>query len=128
MNTGDILRLHMKILEDTNLSFEQKVALFDEVRKVMPAEQNRWTLRWIIWFLGAAVISAPLYALVQFVAFHWGTPVSMPTGTTLSDIRDIPAALLSIASTALGALATFLTHYVRAARGGSASSSEPTSP
>ena len=94
-----LLQLHLKILEDPNLDFEQKKAMLNELRKLMPPHQNRWILRYIILALALVVLSIPVYA---FTLLRLDPPGA-----------QFPEALLSIGSTALGALATFLTHYTQ---------------
>jgi hypothetical protein len=46
-----------KVLTDSTLTNEQKVALIDELRKNNPVAFDRWAPRVAIWILGIAVIT-----------------------------------------------------------------------
>lgn len=79
------------VLNDPNLSPEQKVMLIDEVRKSTPAS-DRWTSRYAIYSLAAIV----LIALVGVITLG------------MSD-KYIPDGLVAIGSAAVGGLAGLLT-------------------
>ena len=72
--------------------------MFNEIRKLMSPDQNRWNFRYVIVPLALVALSVPIYAFT--LIFN-------------SLTVDIPEALLSLGSTALGALAGFLTHYTQ---------------
>jgi len=84
-----LFELHKAVLKDETLSFWKKRSLLNELRKTMPAEQNRWNFRWIVWTLALIALSVPAWLAC--------------TGKS-----EIPQGLLSLASTALGALAAFV--------------------
>ena len=94
---GDQLRLHIKILEDGSLNFDEKIKMLNEVRKIIPPDQNRWNFRYAILPLVFVALTTPVYA---FFSLCCENPKV-----------DIPAELLSLSSTALGAIAAFLTSY-----------------
>jgi hypothetical protein len=84
-----LFELHKAVLTDPNLNFWKKRWLLNELRKTIPAEQNRWNFRWIVWTLAVVALSVPAWVA-------W------------SGKSHIPEGLLSLASTAVGALAAFL--------------------
>lgn len=94
---SDLFKLHTKILEDSSLTFEQKKEMFNEIRKIMPPSQNRWHFRYAILPLAIVALSVPAYAFIMM--FYTNQSAS------------IPDALLSLGSTALGAIAAFLTNH-----------------
>lgn len=94
---SDQLKLHKMVLEDTTLSFEQKKEMLNEIRKIMPADQNRWNFRYAILPLAITALSAPAYTLIALICDKPNT--------------ETPEVLLTLSSTALGAIAAFLTGY-----------------
>lgn len=93
----ELIELHKKVLDDNSLNFEQKKEMLDEIRKMIPPDQNRWNFRYAIMPLAVIALATPAYALIA--AIRHTSPI------------DIPEALLSLSSTAIGALAAFLTGY-----------------
>lgn len=91
----DLFELHRKVLEDSSLTFQQKLEMFNEIRKLMPPSQNRWNFRYAILPLAITTLAVPIYSLAAL---------------SLNIQFDIPEALLSLSSTALGAIAAFLTN------------------
>ena len=84
----DIFDLYGKVI-DGSYPITEKEKMFNEIRKLMPPEDNRWNFRYVIIPLTLVVFSVPVYL------FFFNT-------------ADMPEALLSLASTALGALAAYL--------------------
>jgi hypothetical protein len=80
------------VVTDPKLEWEQKQKLIDELRKTGPVS-DRWTFRWAIWILGAAVILTIVALWVLTAAGH----------------TDIPDGLVAIGSSAAGGLAGLLT-------------------
>lgn len=78
------------VLADPKLEFEQKKVLIDELRKGNVSD--RWTFRWAIWILGAAVLLT--------ICAIWALS---------SGMYDIPDGLVAIGSAAAGGLAGLLT-------------------
>jgi hypothetical protein len=72
---------------------EDKRVLLHELGRQGPATNNRWTVRGVAISVGLIALAAPAYLLI----FH------APSGS------EAPQALISLSSTALGALAGFLT-------------------
>lgn len=89
-----IFELHKLVLADGALSVRKKRCLLNEIRKVIPGEQNRWNFRWIVWTLALMALSVPAW-------------LAWTRGST------IPPGLLSLASAAVGALAAFLAPHAR---------------
>ena len=73
----------------------EKQKIISELRKALPTD--RWTFRWVIWGL-IVVVLIP----VAGVFLIWLIKGSI-------DVNSIPQGLISLASTALGALAAFIT-------------------
>ena len=69
--------------------------LLNEIRKLAPPEGNRWNFRYIIFTLALVALSAPTWMIVR------------------GDLTR-PQGLLALASTAVGALAAFLSSYEKA--------------
>lgn len=86
-NYYELIRI---VLTDPKLEWEQKKVLIDELRKGNVSD--RWTFRWAIWILGAAVLLT--------IAALWGLS---------SGKYDIPDGLVAIGSAAAGGLAGLLT-------------------
>lgn len=78
------------VLTDPKLEWEQKKVLIDELRKGNVSD--RWTFRWAIWILGAAVLLT--------IGALWGLS---------SGMYHIPEGLVAIGSAAAGGLAGLLT-------------------
>src|SRR5262245_26159216 len=85
-----IFDLYGKVLADKELPPEKKEEMFNEIRKITSPIDNRWNFRWVIFALALVALAVPVYALSHGDA-------------------KIPDALLSIAATAIGALAGLLT-------------------
>lgn len=73
-----------------NYSIEEKTQLIDEIRKARPPLADRWLYRWVIWFLGAAV-------MITLLLGYWVITSDKPT--------EIPSGILALGSAAVGALA-----------------------
>lgn len=96
---NDIFALYEKVLDDPKLdTVEKKKEMFNEIRKLMSPEQNRWNFRYAILPLAFIGLSVPIYAILQI---FFGKEIA------------IPEALLSLASTAVGALAGFIAQYAQ---------------
>jgi len=78
----------MRVLEDEKLTYEQKVRLLDEVRKLGDPTENRWNIWYVLFALIALAISVPVAAV-----YFGGT---------------IPEPVVALGSASVGALATFL--------------------
>jgi hypothetical protein len=111
----ELFDLYIKVLDDQTLNFKQKRQMLNEVRKVMSPEQNRWNFRYVILPLALVALSVLIYAVV-LLGFRGAGP-SFP---------EIPAPLLSVGSTAVGALAGFLTHHTQPRSGSSSAPVTPT--
>ena len=85
-----IFDLYTKVLEDKELPPEKKEEMFNEIRKITSPIDNRWNFRYVIFALALVALAVPAFALWRADA-------------------QIPDALLSIAATAIGALAGLLT-------------------
>jgi hypothetical protein len=86
---ADIVALYRAIIE-SNLQLSDKKEFLNEVRKLRPASENRWNFRWVMIALALIAISSPLALITQAV-------------------KEIPAGMLALSSTAVGALAAFIT-------------------
>lgn len=86
-NYYELIRI---VLTDPKLEWEQKKVLIDELRKGNVSD--RWTFRWAIWILGAAVLLT--------IAALWALS---------SGAYNIPDGLVAIGSAAAGGLAGLLT-------------------
>lgn len=91
--SSEVVKIYRDIIEDEKLELEQKKELLSEVRKIISPDENRWNFRFVIWTLALVALSVPVWAM-------WKS-------------ADIPQALLSLSSTAVGALAGFLSLYAR---------------
>ena len=76
-------------------TMDEKKQLIDELRKALPSD--RWTFRYVIWGLIAIVIIPTLGVFIL-----WAVKGDL-------DASKIPQGLISLASTALGALAAYIT-------------------
>lgn len=77
----------------SNMQPEEKRLLVREINRHGPASRNRWTMRGVIFCLCLVALTAPVYIVALHV--HSGS--------------ELPQALVSLSSTALGALAGLLT-------------------
>ena len=91
MDENKISTLYTLVINDKEVSMEDKKVLLDEIRKLKPASENRWNFRYIIWALAIVALVSPLTVLVH------GYTASFPEG------------VLALSSTAVGALAAFIT-------------------
>ena len=98
----NLFELHKMVLAK-NLSVGNTKRLFNELRKTIPGEQNRWNFRWIVWTLALVALSVPVWFAY---ALH----------ANIGDSK-IPDGLLSLASAAVGALAAFVSPHTQAERG-----------
>lgn len=96
---NDIVELCRQIVSNKDTSLKEKKALLNEIRKLLPASENRWNFRWVMFGLSLVALSAPLiYILGNKFGFAPG---------------DIPEGLLALSSTSVGALAAFITSSVK---------------
>ena len=95
-----LIELHRVVLSDSGLSVRQRRALLNDIRKLIPPDQNRWNLRWVIFPLALIGLSLPAVFAIH-VVYLGQFPEKVPEG------------LVSLASAAVGALAGFLTPYIR---------------
>ncbi len=83
-----------KVAIAPDIPVADKVKLIDELRKGMPAINDRWTVRYIVLGLIAiAVIPIAFFSL----------------GTVFFKTDSVPDSIVAITSAAIGALATYLT-------------------
>lgn len=87
----EVIALYKSICENNSLDIGTKQVLLDEIRKLKPASENRWNFRYVIWALAIVALASPLTMLL--------------TQATI----EIPDGVLSLSSTAVGALAAFIT-------------------
>lgn len=92
---NEVSELYKSILEDKELDLEKKKELLDEIRKLKPASDNRWNFRYVIWALALVALSSPLVYVVH------------------GEIKDFPEGLMALSSTAVGALAAFITSSLK---------------
>ena len=90
---ADIVALYRAVIE-SNLPLSEKREYLDEVRKLAPASENRWNFRWVILALALIAISSPLALLTHMVS-------------------SIPEGMLGLSSTAVGALAAYITSALK---------------
>jgi hypothetical protein len=79
----------------SDASIEHRLKLIEELRKSLPTD--RWTFRWVIWGLGLVVVFPVVVICIKYFLAEG------------FDAANIPQAVVSLASTALGALAAYLT-------------------
>jgi hypothetical protein len=94
--TKEVTALYELVLRSGRPVCEQK-KLLNEVRKLLPAEGNRWNFRYVIFTLALVALSVPVVAGVLLCR---GKEIDLPEG------------LLALASTAVGALAAFVSQAV----------------
>ncbi|MBQ4834854.1 MULTISPECIES: hypothetical protein [Pseudoalteromonas] len=90
----EISKLYLKVLEDPKLDLEHKKVLLDEIRKLRPASENRWNFRWVIWALALVAIISPVASAIALI---------------FSKEPNISEGVLALSSTAVGALAAYVT-------------------
>ncbi|TYC62197.1 hypothetical protein ETQ85_01190 [Zoogloea oleivorans] len=100
------LRLLFKDVLDSSLDIQDKKILMNELRKSAPPDENRWNFRIVVWTLAIVAISIPGYVL-------WTTSIGLGGSAGIPREIKIPEGLLSLGSTAIGALAAFLTSQRR---------------
>jgi L-asparagine transporter-like permease len=83
-----------KSVIDSERTIKEKKELLNEIRKLVPGNQNRWNFRWVIWALAAIAIVSPL----TFIGTYFN----------LTDPK-VPDAVIALSSTAVGALAAYIT-------------------
>lgn len=97
---------------------EKAAILIDQLRKTLPPETDRWNLRNAIWafmlIAGATPIYSIMLAIYQIIE---GEAVNV----------TIPDALLTLSSTALGALASYVTPFTKQ-RQNTSNAGDPTPP
>jgi hypothetical protein len=94
--------LYLKIIEMPNLKPGEREDLLNDVRKLQSPEVNRWNFRYVIFALAMLALSVPIYAMWQLA---------------VGSESRIPDALLSVAATAVGALAGFVTQTMNGREG-----------
>ena len=85
-------------------SAEDKIKLIHQLIKALPTD--RWSTRWVIWGLIFVVI-IPIVGLT--ISFTWHVLNPDITKGELDFGKLIPQGVVSLASTALGALAAYIT-------------------
>nr|WP_320189843.1 hypothetical protein [uncultured Desulfobacter sp.] len=90
----ELIQLYKEIIENERFNIQEKTKLLDEVRKIKHPQQNRWNYWYVIFAL----------ALISF-----STPIAYALKILTGQEATIPEGLLSLSSTAVGALAGFLT-------------------
>ena len=85
-----------KVALQENVPVDERIRLIDEIRKALPPESNRLTFRWTILGMAAVAIAPP-------IGFSAMLPFYPKIDTTLV------SSILQISSTALGALAVYVT-------------------
>ena len=90
---AEIVTLYKAIIE-SNLEKPEKLEYLNEIRKLTPASENRWNFRWVILTLALIAISSPLALVTRAV-------------------DTIPEGLLGLSSTAVGALAAYVTSALK---------------
>jgi len=95
MEENTVSNLYSVVISDKNMDIETKKILLDEIRKLKPPGENKWNFRSIVIVLGIIALIAPLTVL-----FH-GYADTFPPG------------VLSLSSTAVGALAAFITSSLK---------------
>lgn len=87
----------------SDLPKDEKKKLLNDIRKIMPVGQNRWTIRGIILALSIVGITAPTIFLLPFV-------VALFRGGAAGVSSDmIPDSVIALSSAAIGALSTYMT-------------------
>ena len=73
INGENMYSLMGKVLENDKLTPAEKAKLLDEIRKSRPALEDKWIYRWIVYFLGAAVIITILagFSFVFYINLHF---------------------------------------------------------
>ena len=89
MATTTVNDLILAVLQGQHDPAEQ-IKLINEIRKARPPLADRWLYRWVVWFLGLAVI----------VTISYGMWLLGP-----GKVTEIPSGLVAIGSAAVGALA-----------------------
>ena len=100
--SDDIYSLSGSVINQ-GIDHAKKLELLDQIRKLRSPEENRWNYWYVILTLAILALSVPIYAFAQFI---WNSE------------GKFPEALLSVASTSVGALAGFLVR--QGPRGGAA--------
>ena len=90
---SEVVELYKEVLKSDH-PWAEKEMMLNEVRKLQPAGQNRWNFRWIALAVALVAISGP-------AAFLFGIYNSQE--------KDLPPEVISLSSTAIGALAAYLT-------------------
>ena len=94
---SEVVLMYRSIIE-SDMEMDDKLKYLDEVRKLKPPSENRWNFRYVIWAIALVAISSPL----MFLAFAvQGKEV------------DPPEAMLTLSSTAVGALAAYITSALK---------------
>lgn len=83
------------VLENPELSPNETKILLNEIRKARPALEDRWIYRWVVYFLGGAVLLTVGGTLLLLYL------------TSVNGI-EIPDGIIALGSTAIGALAGLL--------------------
>ena len=91
---SELVALSKSVIESATLDFNQKKELLDEIRKLRPASENRWNHRYVIWTLALVAISTPIAFVFKIQT-------------------EIPDVLVALSSTAIGALAAFMTSALK---------------
>ena len=114
-----------RLVIQSNHDLSHKKKLLNEVRKLIPGDENRWNFRYVIWTLALVSLSVPVVTGILLYQ-HRGE-----TGDTLQQALQLPQGLLALASAAVGALAGMLSptaHRREAQPAGASDRTPPDSP
>ncbi len=101
MENSDLILLYKGVL-DSDLEMADKKELLDEIRKLQPATDNRHNFR-------NAMLALIFVAAIGPLAYGITFAIAAGTGNTVS----MPQALIALSSTAVGALAAYMTGALR---------------
>jgi hypothetical protein len=85
VTVNDLVKI---VLNDSNMTADDKIKLIDEIRKNNPVTADRWTYRWVVWFFGGSILCT-LAALCYLTVYK----------------HPIPDGLIAIGSATVGGLA-----------------------
>lgn len=98
-NEETVFSLMAKVIENEKITHSERIQLLDEIRKARPALEDRWIYRWVVNFIGIALL---LTVVVIALCIFTGKP-------------DIPDGVVAIGSGALGALSGLLANRPKSA-------------
>lgn len=98
-NDESVFSLMAKVIADEKIPHKEKMQLLDEIRKARPALEDRWIYRWVVNFIGIALLLSVL--IIAFCLYM--------------EKKEIPEGLIAIGSGALGALSGLLANRPKSA-------------